>query len=423
MSGVPVWRLGLAAWLLIALFTRPGTNSAHEWSRLGTVESIVERHNYWLEESQFRGTRDKVFRDGHFYSHQPPLLATLASPVYWVIHRATGWRFSNSTAANPAVYLFVLLTNGVAFALTVVLLRKLLVLAGAGARLSTAAALVLPLGTWLFPYAVVTNNHGISAMLVTAMAYAMLVIELRGADVTAARLLGGALGLMTAFEVLPIVSFVPAAALFIWLRRDRLQAAHLKTIAVWFVVPLVAHAILNIPITGDVVPAGFHTELFEFEGTTFTPIELTGSVKPRSAAELRAYAIAALVTDKGYFTLAPIMAIGLVAGVAGWSWWARARATQLALLLGSTASLGAALVTTNNLGGVAVGFRHATYLAPAFLVLLAPLFASPRRAARIGAAAVMTIALASAIVLGWYAVRNPWGDLHLPLPAPFNQQR
>ena len=421
MNGARGWWVFLAAWLLIAPFTRPATDSAHEWSRLGTVESIVERHNYWLEESQFRGTRDKIFRNGHFYSHQPPLLATLTSPVYWVIHRATGWRFSNS-AANPATYFYVLLTNGAAFALTVVLIRKLLILLGGGPRLSTAAAFVLPLGTWLFPYAVVTNNHGISGMLLAAMAYAMLAIEIGGADVTAARLLGGSLGLMTAFEVLPIVSFVPAAALFIWLRRDRLHTAHLKTIAIWFGVPLVAHAILNIPITGDVVPAGFHTELFQFEGTTFTTAELTGSIKPRSVAGLLNYVTTALFTGKGYFTLAPIMAIGLVAGVAGWSWWARARATQLALLLGSIASLAAALLTTNNLGGAAVGFRHATYLAPAFLVFLAPLFVSPRRAARAAALAVMTIALGSAIVLGWYAVRRPWMDLQLPLAPPFGDR-
>ena len=180
---------------------------------------------------------------------------------------------------------------------------------------------------------------------------------------------------------------------------------------------------MNIPITGDVIPAGFGAELFEFEGTTFTASELTGSIKARSVAELLAYATAALFTSKGYFTLAPIMAIGLVAGVAGWSWWARARATQLALLLGSTASLVAALLTTSNLGGAAVGFRHATYLAPAFLVLLAPLFASPRRAARLGAVAVIAVGLGSALVLGWYTVRRPWVDLQLPLPAPFSDRR
>jgi hypothetical protein len=415
-------RLAIAAWIFIALFTRPGTSSSHEWSRLGTVESIVERHNYWLEESQFRGTRDKIFRDGHFYSHQPPLLATLASPVYWAIHKA-GWRFSNSAPSNTAVYLFVWFTNGLAFALTVALLHRSFMLAGVAPWLSAAAAFLLPLGTWLFPYAVVSNNHGISAMLVAALAYAMLRIELTGADLFTASLMGGALGLMTAFEVLPIVSFVPAVAVFAWFRRDRLTRAHLTSMGLWFAAPLVAHAILNIPITGDVIPAGFHTELFQFEGTTFTAAELTGAVKPRSAGELAAYVSSALFTGKGYFTLAPILVAGLLSGIGGWSWWGRARGTQLALLVGTLASLTAALLTTNNLGGQAVGFRHAAYLMPAFLVMLLPLLASSGRAARAAAWVVLIVACGSATVLWWYAVGNPWIDLQLPLPPPSSVQR
>jgi hypothetical protein len=416
-AGTFNWRLGLAAFALMAVFTRTGTESSHEWSRLGTVDAIVVRHNFWLEESRFHGTRDKIFRDGHYYSHQPPLLATMTSPVYWVI-RQFGQSFSNTLKVDPAYYSYVLFTNGVAFALLVMLLERTFVLAGAGGSTAVVAALLLPLGTWLFPYSVVTNNHGISAMLLAAVAYAMLAIELAGSSALRAGLLGGALGLMTAFEVLPIVSFVPAAAAFLWWRRNRILPVHWLAIGTGLVLPALAHAVLNIPITGDLVPAGFHTELFNFEGTTFTASELTGSVKHGSFAALQRYAMDALITGKGYFTLAPVLVIGLVTGVAGWRWWARARATQLALLMGAMASLAAALMTTNNLGGAAVGFRHATYLAPAFLVLLTPLLASRRRAGVAATWLLLMVAAVSAAVLWWYAARQPWIDLRLPLPPP-----
>jgi hypothetical protein len=170
-----LWALGAAAWLFIALFTRTGTSSSHEWSRLGTVESLVERHNFYLEESKFRGTRDRIFRNGHFYSHQLPLLATLVSPAYWILHRVGGLTISNSADVDPGYYLFVLLTNGVAFAATAVILYSTFLLAGAGAGMAMSAAFLLPLGSWLYPYAVVTNNHGISGMLLAATAHLMLV--------------------------------------------------------------------------------------------------------------------------------------------------------------------------------------------------------------------------------------------------------
>lgn len=85
--------------------------SAHEWSRLATVESLVERHTYTLDESSFANTRDKIFNHGHFYSHQPPLLATVEAPIYGALH-AAGLRFSNNAPFNWAFYLFVLFTNG-----------------------------------------------------------------------------------------------------------------------------------------------------------------------------------------------------------------------------------------------------------------------------------------------------------------------
>lgn len=414
------WRLGIAAWIFIAIFTNTGTTSSHEWSRLGMVESIVERHNFYLEESQFRGTRDKVFRDGHFYSHQAPLLAAMVSPVYFVLHKA-GLRLSNSAKVSPALILFVWFTNGLAFAATVMLLHRALLAAGTERTLALVAAGILPLGTWLFPYAVVTNNHGISAMLLALACCTLLEAELEGPTESRAIVLGASLGLMTAFEVLPIVSFVPAAAIFLWLQRERWNRTHYMLLALWLLTPLAAHALLNIKITGDIIPAGFHTEMFQFEGTTFTAEELTGSVKHGTVAALLTYAGQALLWGKGYFTLAPVLALGLLCGVCGW-WWSRSKATHLSLLLGATASLGAALLTTNNLGGAAVGFRHATYIAPALLLLLLPLFASSTRTARAAAWLTVLVAAASAVVLWGYAVRSPWIDLQMPLPpfvAPF----
>jgi len=83
------WILLLATWLIAALLTKTVPESAHEFSRLGTVDSLVERGTYQLDDSIFIGTLDKVFSKGHFYSHQPPLLSTLESPAYWVLHLPT----------------------------------------------------------------------------------------------------------------------------------------------------------------------------------------------------------------------------------------------------------------------------------------------------------------------------------------------
>ena len=87
---------------VIALLTKTTPESAHEYSRLGTVESLVQRQTFQLDDSTFIDTLDKIFRGGHYYSHQPPLLALIEAPVYWGLH-LPGARFgvSGTPAAPP----------------------------------------------------------------------------------------------------------------------------------------------------------------------------------------------------------------------------------------------------------------------------------------------------------------------------------
>lgn len=410
------WLILFVAWTLVALVTRTGPTSAHEWARLGTVESLVERWHYQLEESKFRGTRDKIFRNGHFYSHQPPVLATLESPVYWVIHKF-GLSFTNNSPFDLAFYWFVVFTNGLALALTVVVMDLALGLAGVRSPLREIHAFALPLGTWLLPFGVVTDNHGVAGLLLMVMVYVLLTIEWQGATENRCRWLGAVLGLLTVVEILPAVSFVPLAIAALWRRADA-KAPQWKAFAGGLAVPLVLHSVINLPITGDLIPAGFHYELFNYPGTTFDAETLTGSLKYREFGPLGDYAWQALFAGKGYFTFAPVPALGLVAGLVGWHWWARARGVQLTLLIGSLVSLAVSLLTTNNFGGVAVGFRHATYLAPAMVVLLLPVLAGTRPAARLASLALAILSTGSAIVLLLYAVPQPWASLRLPVDVP-----
>src|SRR5688572_5205355 len=97
---------------LVAVVTRTTPESAHEYSRLGTVDSLVERGTYRLDDSIFIDTLDKIYRDGHYYSHQAPLLATLTTPVYAAL-RLCGVKFNNR-GRLVATYLFSLFTNGIA---------------------------------------------------------------------------------------------------------------------------------------------------------------------------------------------------------------------------------------------------------------------------------------------------------------------
>lgn len=402
-------RLVLGTLCVLALLTKTDPQSAHEFSRLGTVESIVDRGTYRLDDSTFIGTVDKIYRDGHFYSHQPPLLSTLEAPIYWVL-RLPGTRFNNR-GRFVMTYAFSLLTNGVALALTIVVFARLLALGGVAPPLRAWLAVLLPCGTWLLPYGVVTNNHGISGLLLALLAYLLLLMEWKGVTTMRAGGTGVVLGLLSAIEVLPLVSFAPLT--LIYLARAGLQARAWTAAAAGLALPLLIHAAINVPITGDVIPAGFHHELFDFPGSVFDRASLTGGFKHDSWQAAAAYAWDTLFAGKGFFTFSPVLLLGLAAGCVAWRWWARARGAHLVLLGGALLSLSAAILTTNQQGGEAVGFRHAAYLAPALLVMLLPWLAEESNTTRVRPYAVTAIAALSAAVILMFAVRNPWKELTL----------
>jgi hypothetical protein len=424
-AGTRGWTLFLVAWAATALLTRTAPAVDHEWSRLGTIDSIVERGTFELETSRFHGTGDKIFYNGHYYSHQPPLLPLLEAPVYWVLRRFD-LRFWNSAPFDLAYYLFTLFTNGLAFALTVVLFDRLLSLAGMVSRWRAVYALLLPAGTWLLPYALVTNNHGISALLTASIAYLLLSISMYGGTTRRALMLGTSLGLITAIEVVPLVSFVPFASLFVVSRAEMRRPLPLALFAMGLLVPLIAHAALNVPLTGDLRPGGFHAELFDYQGSRFTSETLTGQFNHDSIGEFADYSWRALVSERSYFTFAPVLLIGLVAGLFGQRRWGLNGGAYLVLLWGSVYSLVATLLMTNNLGGAAVGFRHAVFICPSLLALLLPILGElappkrgegePRGTLRVARTMVGVVAALSAVALLMLAVPRPWSQLRLLAP-------
>ena len=166
MSSRLKWFLGCL--FVIALLTRTDPGSAHELSRYGTVESLVDRGTFQLDDSSFIGSVDKIYRDGHYYSHQPPLLAVLEAPVYWAIN-LPGIRFNNR-GRYVMTYLFILLTNGLALVATIATFAQIMKAAGVAIGRGWLAALLI-FGTWLLPYGIISNNHGISALLVALLIY------------------------------------------------------------------------------------------------------------------------------------------------------------------------------------------------------------------------------------------------------------
>lgn len=397
--------IALCTLAVIALLTKTDPDSAHEYSRFGTVESLVERGTFRLDDSSFIGTIDKIYRDGHYYSHQPPLLSVIEAPVYWAIS-LPGIRFDDR-GRHVMTYLFTLLTNGLALASTVVVFAWILALGGVESANRGIIAGLLVLSTWLLPYGLVSSSHGISALLLTIAIWLLMAVAWHGFTPARGLALGAALGLLSVIELVPLFTFVPLIVMYLASRRD-LHAGGWSLVALGVAVPLAAHAIFNVSITGDVIPAGFHHELFDYPGSVFDEASLTGTIKYDSLTAAVSYGWMSLFAGKGFFTLAPILLVSLIVGFIEWRWWDRARGVHLVLLGGTLLSLGAVVLTTNNYGGQAVGFRHAVFVIPALITLLLP-WVADRRSWR-WRITIVVACLSLAIMLT-LAIVKPWSNM------------
>ena len=63
--------------------TSPTTTSWNVDSRMATIQSLVEKHTFIIDESDFIKTGDKVFINGHFYSDKLPTPQIIGAIIYW----------------------------------------------------------------------------------------------------------------------------------------------------------------------------------------------------------------------------------------------------------------------------------------------------------------------------------------------------
>ncbi|MGB7158513.1 MAG: hypothetical protein WBD40_10640 [Tepidisphaeraceae bacterium] len=243
----------------------PGGVSTDEIVRLATVQAIVEHHTLALDDTLKRSPGQTIsgYHDGRRYSDQPPVMAVLLSGSYWAMHQR-GLTIDENPILVPYLLTIIAVTLPVAGAAGLVYRMGRLFELKRPIRAALGAAVVL--GSGLLSYGVVLNAHAPAAVLVMCSAACFVHLAISKRPVSSVWLIVAGFCAALAATLEPaaavfavLLAFVPLAMR--WRPTMRIGGALLYCIGA--TAPLVLHAVLTVPITGDFLPGMFHPELAE----------------------------------------------------------------------------------------------------------------------------------------------------------------
>jgi hypothetical protein len=352
--------------LTVLVFSKSEPVSWADASRMGSIQGLVEHHTLALDDTAYFYQGDKVriggprSAGGHFYSHQPPMLAIVASIPYGLLY--AGGRAIDSPGSYRIITIFVV---GLPLLFGLVCLARLMRLAGANDRETSWLLAAASFGTLAWPYALVLNQHAPAAGLVMG---ALLQVQARrfvwsGVLLSLAATIDFTAAFLAVAMILPIARVGGRGAIL------RYGCAALPL--------LLLHFGINYSIVGDLKPLGLHSEGFEYPLSPFRLMSVTGGLDRTDTISLGAYAFGAFFGASGLFSHHPVLLFALATAVMGIGEQKQERVAPVglvpsldhALLLGSAGICLYYLLESRNYGGSAFGMRWFCVFAPSLMLL------------------------------------------------------
>ncbi len=377
--------------------------SGNPASRFATVESLVERGTWAIDDSTFaRGTVDKVTVDGRTYSSKPPLFPLAGAAAYGAWHATTGLTFSSAPIASRTVVRLALVVAP--FALFLLALWRFLREWMRDERARVWLFSTVALASYLFGYASKLNNHAPAAFLVFAAFVLAWSAAHRDASWRTHALAGLACGVAIALDLGAAPS---AAAIGVYLLCASPRRA-LLAFAPAALPPLVASSVIVEHITGSPLPIYLQHHLYHAPGSYW--------LAPASYDALReptlVYLFHMTLGHHGWLAMAPVLVFAPLGVRALWTGGRRAEALVLAVPAAFTFTFYA--LYTHNYGGSCGGMRWLVVTAPLWFLAVGRWLddAIARPGPRRAYVACAIVGAVHALAMVWDPwTRSPWERL------------
>lgn len=365
-------------------------NNANTGSRYATIEALVDLGTYYIDDTHYVHTIDKMRVGEHYISSKPPLLPTYGAAVYWVYQKLTGETIADHEGNVVRTVSFF---TGLLFhAVFVVYLYRLCLLLF---RRRLAILVTLAVGCFGYlgvAYATAINNHSVAAAISIVGMFHTYRAGQGSPGYKDWILAGFWFGIIGAID-LSCLAFLPAAGLYLLLKDWRKAVFGFGLAAL---PGLLSLAILNYEITGSIKPAYSNSELKDFPDNYFRNHR-------RGIDALRepkyVYAFNVLLGHHGVFSMTPVFLFGL---------YEIGRRIKNRSYLPETLAITGVLMAafyfyifrTRNYGGWCVGMRWLVPFMPLLLLYFGVWFD------RVKLTRLTLVAVAAAFAIGCFHVQD-----------------
>jgi len=397
-------------YLLIIVFilctTQPLIRSWNEASRMATVQSIVKKQSFVINESVFIDTGDKVFIDGKFYSDKPAIPSIMGAIVYMPL---SFLGLELRYGLNTVYYLIVLFTVKIFWLLGLISFYLVLKEINLAERKRLWLTFALGGASLYLTWSSTFNNHSLAAsFLIIGFHFLMkakVPASARGNIVFA----GLFLSLAGAVDM-PVSVFF--AGFLIYVLTD--SALRLKSHLFLFpaLIPYLTTMLINYHISGSIIPVQLEKSYFLYPGSPWAEAEsirnLSGITVNRGMFALY-YGFTVLFGLKGFFLYNPLLFIAMPFLFREIRSKKKLRKEAIVIAISSIIIVLYYTLFSNNYGGWSYSIRWFVPLLPLLFIFIYPFLENISNMRRKIFAVLVVVSAAIAIV----GLINPWTNAGL----------
>lgn len=243
----------IAFFILIFTSTVPG--SASDQTRMAFIESVLSRHEVWIDRSPYLNMFDSMWKDGHLISDKPYLLSIYSVIVLFPVHLFI--KFDSEVSKAILYYIATLFVSGLPILVMLHYIKRIHFLMGGAGLYSNTTAFCVVLGTPILPFVTKYNNHVMEAVLILAAFYHLLNFRMNR-EAKSGWICGALSGVGLLVQI--VAPFIFAALTFLYfLLQSRLNAVKFMITVITLVL---AGMGINYAFHRDVRPQYFMQEYY-----------------------------------------------------------------------------------------------------------------------------------------------------------------